>query len=259
LVEQLSELGSFKQRFPGLDAFMAEGVDVIDAIEAHLSAEAKLKQLEIQFGGDPGRITPEIVGKLAAKGYDIETVSVAYGTFKRMNEFAPAFLAFNEVLAAAGIATLDGPADMFSFLTGSAPANVYELYEGSALREAAVAAGIGDFFSADEVIEAAAAAPFAINLQAAYSATNRAAADILRFRSEIDLGKYGLDPDDLIDLALGIAPRSGASQADITANMSRALQEASGFLKERIKPFFGFTAKGRPQAISFGELRQTSV
>ncbi len=259
LIEKLAELPTFQARFPGLEAYKLNNLDTVDAIAAHLEAEAKLRQLEIQAGRDGSRITPQIVGDLAEAGYDFQTVSLTYGHFQRMADFAPAFEAFNEVLVAAGLDPLAGDADMFAFLTGNAPVDVYELYEASALREAAVAAGISNFFDADEVIAAAAAAPFAINLQAAYGATNRAAADILRFRSEIELGKYDLDPDDMIDLALGIAPRSGKSQAEISQNMGRALQEAAGFLKERIKPFYGFTSKGRPQAISFGELRSQSV
>ena len=259
LIEKLAELPTFQARFPGLEAYKLTNLDTVEAIGAHLEAEAKLRQLEIQAGRDGSRITPQIIGDLAEAGYDHQTVALTYGHFQRMADFAPAFAAFNEVLVAAGKDPLAGDAEMFAFLTGNAPADVYELYEASALREAAVAAGIGNFFEADEVIAAAAAAPFAVNLQAAYGSLNRAAADILRFRSEIDLGKYDIDADDMIDLALGIAPRSGRSQAEISQNMGRALQEASGFLKERIKPFFGFTSKGRPQAISFGELRSTSV
>ena len=259
LIEKLAELPTFQARFPGLEAYKLQNLDTVGAIAAHLEAETKLKQLEIQAGRSGQRITPQIVGDLAEAGYDFQTVALTYGHFQRMADFAPAFAAFNEVLVAAGKDPLAAPSQMFQFLTGNAPDDVYELYEASALREAAVVAGIGDFFAADEVIAAASAAPFAINLQAAYGSLNRAAADILRFRSEIDLGKYDIDADDMIDLALGIAPRSGRSQAEISQNMGRALQEASGFLKERIKPFFGFTSKGRPQAISFGELRSTSV
>ena len=259
LVEQLSQLPEFKTRFPGLEAYKALGLDTTEAIEAHLEAETNLKKLEIAFGGDPDRITPEVIGNLAAQGYSMQDLSKAYSVFKRMNEFAPALEAFNQVLIAAGVDPIGSTEQMFTFLAGEASADVYELYEASSLREAAVAAGIGDLFDADEAIQAAAAAPFAVNQQQAYSALAQAARDILRFRHELNIDSASFTADDLIDLSLGMAPRSGATQAEMGEEMNRIIAQAQGFLKQKVQPFFGFTQSGRPQARSFGELRKKSV
>ncbi len=259
LLTQMTKLDSFTTRFPGYETFKAEGVTAQEAVAAHLQAERQLRQFELQFGGNPDRITPQTVADIAANGYSMTDVGKAYSVFKRMKDFAPAFEAFNAVLDAAGLPVLGSTEELYAFLNGSAPADVYEVYEASSLREAAVAAGIGDMFSADAAIAAAAEAPFAVSPERAYQALQQSAANILRFRAEINLGKHNLNAEDLIDISLGLAPSSGASQADITMNMEAALSEAQGFLKDRVTPFFGFTQKGRPQARSFGELRGQSV
>jgi hypothetical protein len=177
-----------------------------------------------------------------------------------MEDHAPALAAFNQMLEANGMDTLDTTAEMYEFLSGAGAQEMYELYEQSSLREAAVAFGLGDIFTSDEVIDAVLAMPNAVTVQGAYQSLQVAAQQILQFRNQIELGQYGLDADDLIDLSLGIAPRSGADQAEIGFMMQRVAQEAQAFSrKQRVSPYYGFTAEGVPQAKSFGRKKQQSI
>jgi tetratricopeptide (TPR) repeat protein len=259
LITNLAKLPEFQERFPGIDTFMENGLTVPEAIAAHLDFETALKELERANGGDPDRITPQVAADIAAQGYSVTDVARAYSIFKRMEDFAPALEAFNEILVASGLDPISSTEEMYAFLAGEAPADFYEIYEASSLREAAEAAGVGSIFDADDAIEAAAAMPFVMSPQQIGPAMIRAAQDILRFRHELNLEGIGFDADDLVDISLGIAPRSGRSQAEIAGVMDSLIKQAQGFLDQSVQPFFGFTKTGQPQARSFGELRQQSV
>src|SRR5690606_732304 len=118
---QLSKLDSFKQRYPGVQALMGKGLSVLEAVATHTEYEVKLKTLHAAAGFSADAITPQIVGQVLTKGYSIEDVQNSYGTWKRMNDHAPALAAFNEVLVSQGKNPLTG-ADLYAFLNGQAPA-----------------------------------------------------------------------------------------------------------------------------------------
>lgn len=256
VIEQISKLPSFKARFPGIENFKNQGLTTSEAVTAFIEYESTLKQLEKQFGRDGSRITPAIVGALAGKGYQPEVIQDTYKTFKRMEDYAPALQAFNEVLTANGEQPM-GPMDQFNFLTGHAPQKVYDIYEASSLREAAVGAGLGDLFDASAAIDIALQTPGMTSLQQATQGMQQAAKLALRLRHEIDTSEFGLDVQDLIDVSLGTVPRSGKTEADIRDGLERAVQSAQSFIQERrATPFTGFSSSGTPQQRSLSNLRQ---
>ena len=93
-----------------------------------------------------------------------------------------------------------------------------------------------------------------MTLDSAMEGMKQAANVLLRLRHEIDMGKYGLNADDLIDLSVGMAPRSGESVATINEMMNRAVLEAKGNFST-LKPFVSYTNKGAAKLGSFGSLR----
>ena len=94
-----------------------------------------------------------------------------------------------------------------------------------------------------------------ISLADATGAFRNAAQQILQFRNEIDLGRFGLDQEDLIDLSLGVAPRSGMDTVELQANMSRAVLQGQAAQRTRAKPFVGFSESGTAQRASLRGLR----
>ena len=252
---QLSKLDSFKQRYPGVQALMGKGLTVLEAVRTHTEYEIKLKTLHAAAGFSADAITPQIVGQVLAKGYSIEDVQNSYATWKRMNDYAPALAAFNEVLASQGKNPLTG-ADLYAFLSGQAPAEIYDIYEASAIREAATAAGFGDIFSADDALNLALQTQQDLTVDQAYQQFTQVAVQALRFRHELNVNQFGLDIEDLIDLSFGRAPRSGKGPAEIAEAMARITASAQASLQGRVNPYVGFTPEGRPQAQSLGGLRQ---
>jgi hypothetical protein len=256
-IEQVSKLPSFKARFPGIEAFKSLNMTTSEAVGAFLEYESNLIRLERMAGRDGSRVTPSIVGGLATKGYAFEHIEQTYAVFKRMNDYAPALDAFNQILVANGQNPLVSTADKYNFLMGNAPSQIYDIYEASSFREAATQAGLGDVFSASDAMNAALQTPGQFSLAQATKGMQQAAQLALRLRHEIDIGSFGLDVDELIDVSLGFAPRSGRVESDIAQGIERAVQAGRAFVEgQRAKPFTGFSDSGTPQQRSLGNLRQ---
>lgn len=255
VIEQISKLPSFQKRFPGIKSFKDQGLSTSEAVGAFLEFETGLKQMEKQFGRSPDRITPDMVGALVGKGYNIEQVQKTYTTFKRMEDYAPALQAFNEILAANGKQPLSGTSTI-EFLEGTAPQDVYDIYEASSFRESAETAGLGGLFSAHKAISAALQTPGVATPESITSGMQEAAKLVLRLRANIDLGQFGLANDDLIDMSLGLRPQSGRSSAEIQQSVEQAVTAARAFLQPQATPSTGFSSTGLPQARSLGNLRQ---
>jgi len=147
---------------------------------------------------------------------------------------------------------------MFDFIAGTAAADVYDLWEASSIAEAAAAAGLGDVFTAEDAMAFAIETEGVTSLGDATGAFQSAAQLVLKFRNEIEFEQFDITQDDVIDLSLGRAPRSGTSGAVLQENLNRAVLSAQGSLRGRAKPFTGFTPKGTPQKASLGGLRESS-
>lgn len=255
--ENIQNLTSFKTRYPSLNKLTGMGLTVGEAVKSFTQFETNLKQLHAAAGFHPTAITPSIVGNMLGKGYDLSYVQNSYATWKRMRDNAPALAAFNQVLVSQGKAALTG-ADMYKFLQGQAPQDIYDIYEASAIREAATGVGMGDIFTAENALDLALHTAENLSVSDSYQQFAQIAQQALRFRHEINVGKYGIDVDDLIDVSFGRAPRSGKTVADVGEALGRASKEAEAFLGPRINPFTGFTSDGAPQQKSMSRARTYS-
>lgn len=258
LLEQISKTQGFKDRFPGIGKLQKSGnLSLADAITGFLEMEAGVRAAVNGIGGATGKITPDVVGGLLERGHNLNTVNTAVSNFKRMQDYRPAMWAFNNVLKAQGLEPVRTLQQQFDFMAGSAPAELYDVWEASSVSEAARSVGLGKVFTAEDAIQYAKQTEGSTSLADATGAFQQAAQLILRLRNEVDVGKFGLNQDDLIDLSLGQAPRSGTSGADLQANINRAVLSAQASLQAKAKPFTGFTSEGTPQRASLGGLRQS--
>lgn len=255
LFDQFSKLPEFKQRFPGIDNLIKEGnLTLVEGVANFLQFEASVRQAVAAVGDDIDIVTPEIVGSLLAKGYNVNAVVDTIKSFERIRNFEPALAAFNQILAINGYTPLTSESDIFDFVEGRAPQEVYDLYEATSLQEAATQAGLGDIFTAEDAVETALAGAY--NLESATQAMQQAAKLLLRLRQEVALDKFGLNQDDLLDISLGLTPSSGVSEAEVFDNINRATSAAQASLKQRSQPFSSFTNTGIKQASSLSTLRQ---
>ncbi len=254
--ENLSQLDSFKQRYPGVADLESRGMSIVDAVQAHTEFEANLKKLHAAAGFSPDAISPDIVGNLISRGYSTKQVGDSYQVWKRMRDHAPAMQAFNEVLEANGMEPIRGAGKMYEFLQGNAPIEIYDLYEASSINEAAEASGFGDIFTGQDALSLAIETERDIGLDKAFESFTTAAQQALRLRHELAVEKFGLEVDDLIDLSFGRAPRSGKTAAEVGETLARLSASAQRELRGRSQPFVGFDEQGRPQSRSLSGLRQ---
>lgn len=258
LLEQITRTESFARRFPGFEQFRTESkLSPAEAVTGYLEYEAGVTSALKQIGYGDGAITPDTIGALLTKGYAIETVTASVQRWKRMQDFAPAMEAFNRILVSKGYEPIETLQDQFDFVSGVAPAEIYNLWEASSVSEAAAAAGLGDAFTAEDALRYAARTEGHTSLEDATAAFQDAAKMLLRLRTEIDYGQFGLDQEDIINLSLGVPPASGTSAAELTENINRAILSAQGSLKAKVNPFTGFSQSGVAQSQSLGSLRQS--
>ena len=255
LMEQWQKLPEFQARFPNIEQIRKEGnLTLPEAVKGFLEYEASLKQAVAAFGLDENAVTPEVIGGLIDGGYSVKTAQDVIKAYDRMEEYAPAMEAFNQILAANGMDPITDLQGMFDFVNGNAPDTYYDLYEASSLQEAAVQAGLGDVFSAQDAVDAALQGQH--TLDTAMQSMQQAAKLALRLRGEIDLGQFDLTQEELIDLSLGQNPDTGRTQAELQEVINRMTLTARQQLQRRSRPFTGFTQSGRPQQRSLGGLRQ---
>ncbi len=256
VIDQISKLPSFKERFPGIEAFEGVGLNMVEAVTSFLELENGIKKLTVRDGGDPNTITPAMVGDLVKMGHSLTDVQFVYNTFDRLERNAGALAAFNDVLAARGMDPLTED-DQFSFMAGTAPDELYNIWEEASLHQAAIDAGLN--LGVQGAIDLAAATEGLTSYGAALEGLNVAATNLLRFRNQLALGQYDLDEQDLIDLSVGIAPQSGRSQADIARNIDRAVRSAQASQAGRANPFVSFTEEGVAKAGSLARQRTESA
>lgn len=256
LISQIATTDSFKVRFPNIETLKSEGnLTWNQAVSGFLEFEAGVRAAVGGIGQDAGSVTPEIVGALLEKGHALTTVQTATTNFKRMEDYAPALAAFNEVLAANEMQPISTLQEMYEFVSGAAPSEVYDVWEASSLAEAASAAGLGNLFTAADAMQFAIESAGASSLAQSMNLFQSLSQTLLRFRNEIDLGEFDLNQEDILDIALGQPPRSGTSAAELQANMSRAVSRAQANLRTRGGLFKAFSPEGVPQAAGLSSLR----
>ena len=167
----------------------------------------------------------------------------------------PRHARYNRILEAQGLEPVRTLQQQFDFLNGNAPSDVYDIWEASSVSEAAAAAGLGDVFTAEDAMKFSLSTEGATSLEDATGMFQEASQMLLRLRHEVDVGKFGIEQDDIIDLSLGQPPRSGTSASELTENINRAILSAQKALQARAKPFKGFSQEGTPQSASLGGLR----
>ena len=257
MLDEIYKLDSFKKRFPGIDNLEAVGLTTTEAVTAFLEMESGIKQLVARDGGNPDTVTPEQVGELLAQGHSLNDVQFTFDIFDQMERNSGALDAFNDILEARGLDPLDADG-MFDLMAGNAPKELYDIWEESSLHRAAMDAGLD--LGVQGAVDMAARTEGLTSYDAAYEGLSLAAKNLLRFRTQINLGQYGLDEQDLIDMAMGVAPASGTSQADIARNMERAVRSAQAQVENaRVNPFRNFSDEGVPKAASLGRSKQESA
>ena len=222
-LREMSKKNSFKERYPAFQDMLAlTGGDHSQALINYQEYERKVRELNNRYGesADAQALAAEAI----KKGFTLDDLQATYDIFERAEQNSDAMLAFQKVINAQGLDfDLTSPQGIVDFFKGAAPTEIYDLYEASSITEQASKLELNDL-SVDEALEIARNTPGQLTNQQVSAALQSASQTLLRYREYIDLGSYGLDADQIINLSLGYREPGGMTETELATALSRIYQ-----------------------------------
>jgi len=223
-LREMAKKNSFKERYPAFQEMLSlTGGDHEQALVNYQGYERKVRELNNRYGEETDPIA--LAAESIKKGFTLDDLSQTYDIFERAEQNAGALLAFQSVVKAEGLDfDITSPQGIVEFFKGTAPTQIYDLYEASSITEQASKLNL-DNLSVEEALEIAKNTPGQLTNQQVSSALQSAAQSLLKFREYIDLGSYGLDADQVINLSLGYKEPGGMTEIEMASAMSRIMQQ----------------------------------
>lgn len=223
-LREMAKKNSFKERYPAFqDMLSLTGGDHEQALVNYQGYERRVRELNNRYGEETDPIA--LAAESIKKGFTLDDLSQTYDIFERAEQNAGALLAFQSVVKAEGLDfDVTSPQGIVDFFKGTAPTQIYDLYEASSITEQASKLNL-DNLSVEEALEIAKNTPGQLTNQQVSSALQSAAQSLLKFREYIDLGSYGLDADQVINLSLGYKEPGGMTEIEMASAMSRIMQQ----------------------------------
>lgn len=222
-LREMSKKNSFKERYPAFqDMLSLTGGDHAQALVNYQGYERKVRELNNRYGesADAQALAAEAI----KKGFTLDDLQATYDIFERAEQNSDAMLAFQKVITAEGLDfDLTSPQGIVDFFKGTAPTEIYDLYEASSITEQASKLELNDL-SVDEALEIARNTPGQLTNQQVSAALQSASQTLLRYREFVDLGSYGLDADQIINLSLGYREPGGMTETELATSLSRIYQ-----------------------------------
>ena len=222
-LREMAKKNSFKERFPAFqDMLSLTGGNHQQALVNYQEYETKVRELNNRYGesADAQALAAEAI----KNGFTLDDLSATYDIFERAEKNSSTLLAFQKVINAEGLGfDVTSPQGIVQFFKGTAPTEIYDLYEASSITEQASKLQL-DNLSVDEALEIARNTPGQLTNQQVSSALQSAAQTLLRYREYVDLGSYGLDADQIINLSLGYREPGGMTETELATALSRIYQ-----------------------------------
>ena len=219
-LREMSAKESFKTRYPAFDKMLQlTAGDHETALENYKQFEHQVRELNNRYGEEAD--VTELVNQAINKGYTVEDLKQTYDIFDRAEKNADTLLAFQRVVTQQGLDfDVTSPQGIVDFFRGSAPTEIYDLYEATSISEQAAKLDLGNL-STEEALEIAKATPGQLTQQQVSVQLQQAARQIALYRDHIDLGSYGLDADTVVNLSLGYREPGGMSEIEVAEIFSR--------------------------------------
>ena len=233
-LKEIAKTSAFTERYPAFgDMLTMTNGDHESALENYKEYEYEIQLLKNRYSEDVS--VKDLTNQAIKKGYSIEDIKRTFDVFERAEQNADSLIAFQSIVDASGInfSVLDAQG-MVDFFEGSAPTEIYDLYEASSIAEQARKFELTNM-SAEEALAIAKSTPGQLQQQQINANLQAAAQQIARFRQYIDLEKYGLTADDITNAALGYiahndeGDRVGLSEYEIATAMARIIGEDEDF------------------------------
>ena len=222
-LREMAKTQAFQTRYPAYqDMLTLTGGNHEDALANYKAYEEQVRILNNRYGEEYD--VTEIVKLGIQKGYTVEDLKATYDIFERAEKNAEALIAFQGIInATEGVDfNILDPQSIVSFFSGTAPTEIYDIYEASSISEQARKFNL-DNLSVEEALEIAKNTPGQLTDQQISGALKTAAQTIARYRDYIDLGYYGLTLDDVTNASLGYTAAGGLTEMEIATAFGRIL------------------------------------
>ena len=228
-LKEIAVTDSFQQRFPAFQEMLGvTGNNYTEALENYKSYEAQVKQLNRKYGEEAD--VKGLVEQAIKKGYTVEDIGATYDIFERAESNADALLAFQGVLDKEGLNfNVLSSEGIVKFFEGSAPTQIYDIYEASSIAEQAKRLDLDAEVDYEQALQIAKDTPGQLTQQQVSAGLQSAAQTIAKFRQYIDLGYYGLTSDDIINLSLGYREPGGKTEVELATAISRIINVDENF------------------------------
>jgi hypothetical protein len=222
LLREMSKVQAFKDEFPGIDTIYAQTQDWKEAVNTWNTFSSEITKLNVRYGETVD--VSDLVSAAVTKGYNIQDIQKTYEIFDKAEQNSDFLTAFQSIINQDPDVTFDvtTPQGIVDFFEGKAPTEIYDLYEASSIQQQATRFELG--INAESAIQLALQTPGQITEQNIAQTLQSAAIQIARFREDIDVGRYGLTEQALINSALGVKT-PGISEIEIQDAFSRIFQE----------------------------------
>ena len=228
-LKEIAVTDAFQQRFPAFQEMLGvTGNNYTEALENYKSYEAQVKQLNRKYGEEAD--VKGLVEQAIKKGYTVEDIGATYDIFERAESNADALLAFKGVLDKEGLNfNVLSSEGIVKFFEGSAPTQIYDIYEASSIAEQAKRLDLDAEVDYEQALQIAKDTPGQLTQQQVSAGLQSAAQTIAKFRQYIDLGYYGLTSDDIINLSLGYREPGGKTEVELATAISRIINVDENF------------------------------
>ena len=223
-LKQMAKTTAFQERYPAFNEMLALTNGAHDkALFNYQEYEENIRLLNNRYGETTD--VKDLAAEAIRKGFTVDDLKETYDIFERAEKNASTLTAFQNVIEAAGLAfDVTSPQGIVDFFKGTAPTEIYDIYEASSISEQAAKLDLSDL-SVEEALEIAKNTPGQLTDQQVSASLQSAAQMITRYREYVDLGKYGLDPDTIINLSLGYREPGGLTEMELSGIVSRIIKE----------------------------------
>ena len=222
LLKQMSKEQAFKAEFPGIDTIYSQTQDWSKAVETWNLFSEEITKLNVRYGETVD--VSDLVEASVKKGYNIQDIQKTYEIFEQAEGNSEFLTAFQAIIDQDEDIDFDltSSEGIVEFFEGKAPTEIYDLYEASSIQQQAKRFELG--INAESAIPLALQTPGQITPQNIAQSLQSAAVNIARFREDLDLNRYGLSEQVLINAALGVKT-PGISEIEVQDAFSRIFQE----------------------------------
>lgn len=222
LWKELSTTGSFQGRFGGaLDLYLQEGVTIADAVDQLVADEDAMREALRPWaaGTDAGSIEylHGLLNEGWTPGFVAQVLEVAENFMRDPESLATA----NFILEASGLEALDD-IGFINALAGQGPQDTIEALNTATAARALDDAGID---LADEdldlIMELVDNSDRLLTADAWRSLAQELSLNLIRFNTEIDQSKLGVEREDLVAAAFGRESPTGRSSGEVLSMLAR--------------------------------------